>query len=168
MKCDVDGCGKVLKNAQGLAGHKRWAHGDDSKPLGAAVAQEEPDERTLELFGDLDGRVSSLESAEREPATVSMEQLGPELREYLRENGAHPGICTDEKCSPCRSARAELSRQYAQEGRDQFAGELEAAAAWGGHVAVAEDLAQMHSDWIAQGKPKADEKPGARRFLVKR
>ena len=169
--CEVSGCGKQFKTAQGRAGHMRWLHSERPAGPGATEGPREPDERTLEVIGGLAERVETLEKAG--PHSVTMEQLGPALNEYLAKNGAHPGLCEDKACTPCRDARAAVATRAAQEGREQFAVELETSATWRGHRTLAEDLAQMHSSWIAAGKPPAEsgtngKSAGQRRVRVTR
>ena len=169
-RCNI--CGKDdIKSVQGLRSHERIVHpgGDSaaSPPSASESSRPEPDDRFLEVIGELYPRLEALEvlREERPPesAEAAIARLRPALNEWLLARGAHPGLCADDSCSPCRSARAELAHRSTQEGREQFAGELETAAAWAGRRVVAEDLAQCHSDWVAAGRPVAgDDKPSDR------
>ena len=163
-RCDI--CGKDdIKSVQGLRSHERIVHPDSDSaarpPSGGESSRPDPEDRLLEVIGELSRRIEALEAVgeERRPesAEAAIARLRPALNEWLRARGAHPGLCADESCSPCRSARAEVAHRSAQEGREQFAGELEAAATWAGRRVVAEDLAQCHSDWVAAGRPAAGE-----------
>ena len=156
-------CNREFKSAAGLVSHVVWRHSETAQLERAGEPPpEEPDERTLEMIGELLERLDALEALEEERQPESPEaaiaRLRPALNEWLRAHGAHPGLCTDASCSPCRSARAEVAQHSVAEGREQFAGELEAAARWGERVQLAEDLAQCHSNWVAAGRPAADER----------
>ena len=163
-RCDICGKGDI-KSVQGLRSHERIVHpgGDSavSSPSASESSPPDPDDRFLEVIGELYARLEALEvlGEKRQPesAEAAIARLRPAINEWLRARGAHPGLCADESCSPCRSARAEVAHRSTQEGREQFAGELETAATWAGRRVVAEDLAQCHSDWVAAGRPAAGE-----------
>ena len=162
--CEI--CGKDdFKSSAGRKAHMRQGHNNPSsaQSSGAAASTDALAlvKVNVEVLGDLEERLEDLEALveERQPESpdAAIARLRPALSEWLRAHGAHPGLCADESCSPCRSARAEVAQHSVAEGREQFAGELEAAARWGQRVQLAEDLAKCHSSWVAAGRPAADE-----------
>jgi hypothetical protein len=152
-KCDI--CDRDnFKTEGGLRGHKQFAHPapaaqDDDRGL----APDSELAALAERLERLEGEVLAGGTAQLAQVEVSMAQIEPALHAYLRQHGAHPGICTDEACAPCRSARVEMAQHYGTEGRTSYAGELEAAAEWAGRIGLVEELAGVHRDWLGAGKP---------------
>lgn len=124
----------------------------------------------IETVTALDQRVKALETARTDvPQAVQAQNAGPTtgLAETIVEGiiagmaqiGAHPGLCSNKSCAPCRTAARQLIDTTRAHTRREFLGELGQAATFGNCVREADTLASAFEKWQAAGRPTASQAP---------
>lgn len=161
LKCDI--CGEERFKHQGsLDGHKRMVHKtvdaqDTTVQMRSQAQSTSADLRMEERMKALEAQVATMAQVVHDtvlpalPADTAepealMAQLEPALYAWLRQQGAHPGICHEATCNPCRTAEAAM--------RQSILTDLQRGCEWAGETGASERVAASYEEWATAGRPE--------------